>query len=358
MLAAVIAVLSIIGLIVLGLVAFRTNDPATVSLSTRPTRVEVSVDGRPLGSSVSPFVIGELTPDRPHEITVSSAGHAPWTKVVTLTSGQVMTISDIVLEPIETGFVLVTEPTAASVFIDDRLMPGRTPLRVADLTAGEHRLRVELPGYASWESTLNANKGTVLPLPTIHLATLPNNAPPSEATARLARRGGFPVERERERPSSEERASTREPKPAAAPRAVAPAEPEDTSEDEEAEAPEAEEPARAKAAPPVEKAKERADEPTKPEVAAAAEAEAPARDVDAVEAAQSQTGKLRVNSRPWSQVFIDGKSYGATPKLNIELAVGSHTLRLVNDEFNIEKVEQVEIVAGETRSVIVNLLEK
>jgi hypothetical protein len=72
----------------------------------------------------------------------------------------------------------------------------------------------------------------------------------------------------------------------------------------------------------------------------------------------AKTGKLRVNSRPWSQVFIDGKSYGATPRFNIDLPVGSHTLRLVNDEFKIEKVEQLQIVAGETRSVIINLLDQ
>jgi eukaryotic-like serine/threonine-protein kinase len=64
-----------------------------------------------------------------------------------------------------------------------------------------------------------------------------------------------------------------------------------------------------------------------------------------------------VNSRPWSQIFIDGKAYGATPKLNIELPVGPHTLRLVNDEFKIEKVEQVVIAADETRSVIINLMD-
>jgi hypothetical protein len=57
-------------------------------------------------------------------------------------------------------------------------------------------------------------------------------------------------------------------------------------------------------------------------------------------------------------VFIDGKSYGATPRMNIELAAGSHTLRLVNDEFKIEKLQQVEVVAGETLSVIVNLLDQ
>jgi hypothetical protein len=311
-------------------------------------------------------VIGELTADRPHEIVVSSAGHAPWTKVVTLSSGQVMTIADVVLEPIETGFVLVSEPASATVFIDDRLMPGRTPLRVADLSPGEHRLRVELTGYASWESTLHANKGTVLPLPMIHLASLPVSAPPSEATARIARRGGFPVERERERPSTEERPSTREREPKAAPTpsaaAVAAAEEPQKPEEQTAEPPtpeaaepEAEDPpVRAQTASAANKGKEVAEEPAKPEAPAPA-APAPADDSARTEA---QTGKLRVNSRPWSQVFIDGKSYGATPRLNIELPVGAHTLRLVNDEFNIEKVEQVEIVAGETRSVIVNLLAK
>ena len=102
MLAAVVTVLAIIAVIVMGLAAFRARDPGTVSLSTRPSRVEVSVDGRALGSSMSPFVIGELTPDRPHEIVVSSAGHAPWTKTLTLSPGQVMTLTDVVLEPIET----------------------------------------------------------------------------------------------------------------------------------------------------------------------------------------------------------------------------------------------------------------
>ena len=43
--------------------------------------------------------------------------------------------------------------------------------------------------------------------------------------------------------------------------------------------------------------------------------------------------------------------------MNIELAAGSHMLRLVNDEFKIEKLEQVVISAGETRSVIINLMD-
>jgi serine/threonine-protein kinase len=64
-----------------------------------------------------------------------------------------------------------------------------------------------------------------------------------------------------------------------------------------------------------------------------------------------------VNSRPWAEVFIDGKSYGPTPRLNIDLPTGKHSLRLVNAEFKVEKTVEFVIFAGETQSVIVNLLE-
>jgi hypothetical protein len=289
---------------------------------------------------MSPFVIGELTPDRPHEIVVSSAGHAPWKKTVTLTPGQVMPLTDVVLEPIETGFVIVTEPAEANIFLDDKALPGRSPLRIADLAPGEHRLRVELSGYASWESTLNAAKGTVLPLPAIRLSALPS-APPvreNEPSTRASRRAALLAERERERAAEEtERASGT--LTAAKPAAAKPEpEQEDTADPAEPEDDEPE-PARKVAAEPEVKNPYRT------------EAEQPA-------AGAAQTGKLRVNSRPWSQIFIDGKPYGATPKLNIELPVGTHALRLVNDEFKIEKVEQVEISAGETRSVIINLMDR
>lgn len=351
MLAAVLSVLAIIALIVVGLAAFQSRDPGTVSLSTRPSRVEVSVDGRALGSSLSPFVIGELMPDRPHEIVVSSAGHAPWKRVLTLTPGQVMTISDVVLEPIETGFVIVTEPTAASVFLDDKALPGRSPLRVADLEPGEHRLRVELPGYASWESTLNAAKGTVLPLPTIHLSALPSAAPANEPSTRQSRRANLAAERERERAAGESERTT-PPKPAAAQASTPAAETKGTEDSADSAD--------------TEDTEDTADEDSQPEPEPLvknpyrSEPEPPAKAEAAPTPAapEVQTGKLRVNSRPWSQVFIDGKSYGATPKLNIELPVGPHTLRLVNDEFKIEKEEQVVISAGETRSVIINLMDR
>ena len=34
-------------------------------------------------------------------------------------------------------------------------------------------------------------------------------------------------------------------------------------------------------------------------------------------------GTLRINSRPWSQIFVDGRKVGNTPLLNLTLAAGS-----------------------------------
>ena len=59
-------------------------------------------------------------------------------------------------------------------------------------------------------------------------------------------------------------------------------------------------------------------------------------------------GTLRINSRPWSQVFIDDRLIGNTPQLDISLPAGSHAVRLTNPEFGMSKVFSVRVPAGET----------
>ena len=59
-------------------------------------------------------------------------------------------------------------------------------------------------------------------------------------------------------------------------------------------------------------------------------------------------GLLRINSRPWSQVTLDGAAVGHTPLIDLRVAPGSHSLRLVNPEFGLSKSIQVKVAAGET----------
>jgi hypothetical protein len=56
---------------------------------------------------------------------------------------------------------------------------------------------------------------------------------------------------------------------------------------------------------------------------------------------------LRINSRPWSQVFIDGRAVGNTPQLGISLEPGTHSVRLVNPEFSMIKTFKLTLHAGE-----------
>jgi serine/threonine-protein kinase len=57
---------------------------------------------------------------------------------------------------------------------------------------------------------------------------------------------------------------------------------------------------------------------------------------------------LRINSRPWSQVFIDGTLVGTTPKIDLRVSAGPHRVRLVNPELGLSKTFQVDASAGQT----------
>ena len=72
-------------------------------------------------------------------------------------------------------------------------------------------------------------------------------------------------------------------------------------------------------------------------------------------ATASGPGTLRINSRPWSQVYVDGRLIGNTPQMNISLPAGPHRVTLVNPDFNIRENVSVTITAGEVTTKIVTL---
>jgi serine/threonine-protein kinase len=59
-------------------------------------------------------------------------------------------------------------------------------------------------------------------------------------------------------------------------------------------------------------------------------------------------GSLRINSRPWSQVFVDGRLVGNTPQLGVSVPAGRHTIRLFNPEFGMSKTFTVSVAPGES----------
>jgi len=58
-------------------------------------------------------------------------------------------------------------------------------------------------------------------------------------------------------------------------------------------------------------------------------------------------GTLRVNSRPWAQVYVDGKLVGHTPQLGLNVPAGAHNVRLVNSVFAMSKTFRLNVRQGE-----------
>lgn len=58
-------------------------------------------------------------------------------------------------------------------------------------------------------------------------------------------------------------------------------------------------------------------------------------------------GTLKLDTVPWTSVYLGSRKLGDTPILNAKLPVGRHVLRLVNPEAGVEQTIEVEIAANE-----------
>jgi hypothetical protein len=88
-----------------------------------------------------------------------------------------------------------------------------------------------------------------------------------------------------------------------------------------------------------------APKPEKPEKAVVEKPAAPAGD-----------GFLRIGSKPWTNIAIDGKDTGLhTPQTKIKLPAGTHRVTLTNPQFNIKETFSVEIKPNETETAIKDL---
>lgn len=63
-------------------------------------------------------------------------------------------------------------------------------------------------------------------------------------------------------------------------------------------------------------------------------------------------GKLNVNSIPVSNVIVDGRPMGSTPKMNISLDAGNHTVVFIHPQHG-RKVRSVSVSAGQTATAAV-----
>ncbi|MBX3250264.1 MAG: PEGA domain-containing protein, partial [Myxococcales bacterium] len=349
----------------------RPPAPGTIHLTTSPVDPVVLFDEQPVQATSSPFIIANVEAGVPHLIEVRKRGYRVWSMQVEVQPGQTLELPPVTLVPEEgaevatgptppggdtngptptagtAGFSLTTDPPGAKVFVDG-VEKGVTPLTLSDLAAGSRRIRVELEGRAPWETSLNLVDGRILPLADVTLAASVNvrfESEPSGARVTLVRGdtrqnvGTTPTETTID-PSGWTVEMVRsgyetwtEPLNVPSGRST-----HRVSADLE----------RVAVSSPMVVTMRDPVTPMVTEMITMVEA-------TEMVAATGGSGTLRINSRPWSQVFIDGRLIGNTPQMNISLASGRHQVTLVNPDFNIRHTITVNVSAGETVTRIVDL---
>ncbi len=69
----------------------------------------------------------------------------------------------------------------------------------------------------------------------------------------------------------------------------------------------------------------------------------------------AKMGKLRIKTKPWSEIYLGKKKLGITPLLGVNLPAGTHKLTAINKARKLKKTIRVTILPGKTTTVKRNL---
>ncbi|MGZ3406580.1 MAG: PEGA domain-containing protein, partial [Polyangia bacterium] len=343
-----------------GGVVYYNSRPGTLFIASDPaTNVQILLDNKRQPVDGTPATL-KLEPGS-YVLTVQREGYVPWNEQVEVKPGDT-TRRRISLEPLAsgTGFTLVSEPAGAQALLDGRALEGVTPLKVQSVMPGKHKIEVKTAAGASWQQEVTIEAGKMLDVrATIGLAAKTPSAPDKVAakTPEKTPDKSAPPAAAKTPPVVAAVAKTPD-KPAASSPQVAPKVKEPDPAPGKAKAPD-----KSAAAPEPKKSKQPdltlPDEEKPKKVASAdkpAAEKAPVEKSSEKSSSSSSDGWLRLGSKPWTNILVDGKDTGLhTPQTHLKLAAGSHRITLTNPQFSIKETFSVEIKSGETETVIKDL---
>jgi tRNA A-37 threonylcarbamoyl transferase component Bud32 len=253
--------------------------PGELIVVAEPGReLAVLVDSNPVPVTESPVRL-QLKPGF-HSVRIEHAGNTPWSEGLNVGPGETL-VRNIRMElsaPKTGGFTLVSEPAGAAASLDGASLGQVTPMRVQSVIAGAHTLELRL-GNRMWRQQINVEPGKLLEVK----ATLP---PEDQNGA--------------SKPATEPAVADNTSKPATPPTPSPPPAPETA-------------PSKAPAGNPAQpKGKQVAEAPhpepkrpaPRPRQTKLTLPKAP------LPTAGGNFGYLRVNSKPWTKIIVDGVDTG------------------------------------------------
>lgn len=318
-----------VGLVVLALVLRAISSGPSVGSATvevSPADAKILVDGQPVDGTGSPYSLSDLAPGS-HQLAVKKAGFSDYSGSFSVRAGESTSVPVVELAAAarDVGFTVRSAPTGASIWIDGASTAQVTPARLTGIAPGIHRLTLKHEGYSDYDLQLFVPEGTVLQLPAAELLALPaqEEAEPDRGRRRSRSRAQSADDEDTSSPArSRGRYSTRD----------------DADSDSAASASRS--------------SGRRSRSPSSSKDSAGSDLAGPSRTGSA-----DKTGTLRLNTRPWSEVIVDGRVVGNTPQPNLQLSAGRHKLQLVNQPLGLSKTLTVTVKTGETVTKVINLAE-
>jgi hypothetical protein len=346
-------------LIVLLLVARKKE--ATLIVVPEPKDATVKLDGDKLDSEFPPTLAG-IKPGK-HTLIVMADNHETKVIELNLSEGQnTQVVSLVRMQASGTGFSLETEPPGATIVIDSRSYPDKTPVRVIDLEEGTHTIRVEKDNYLPYTTEVDLKAGEIITIPKVVLSaksiTASITSVPDDAKVYLVRDGqkkyvgktpysgeldpssSYSVEIQKSgydtwtgdikfQPGRDSISMLAQ----LASQGGVSTPPDRPGTEDEGEG-EGEKESGKKSG----KKKKKTGGGGTPVVKTG-----------------GGTGFLSVSTQPWTIVYIDGQKIRNTPLIKYPLSGGQHKVRLINTQFNINQSYTVIIVAGQVTKIIKNL---
>jgi serine/threonine protein kinase len=319
--------------------------PARLVIEAVPADAVVQLDGVVLRG---PTPIQLEKPPGPYSIAFSKEGYSKHEQTVQLKGGETERIRVHLEASPDTGFELTSDPPGQLVWLDGQPFTGadpqgpqaKTDLRASRVPPGSHTLEIKGdPRFKPWKTQFYQEPAKMLQI----RATLEPDA------ARGGSSGpSSPVVRPVQSPPVVVRPP--EPPPSTAP-APAPAPPPSSGAPPVSARTPTPTPA---PAPPPATAPAPRTAPPPPTTAARPAGNAPVAEPATSPPATPPVARERgacavtIGSRPWAEVWIDGRNTGKlTPLVGYKVPCGRRRIRLWNPELNLEKNESVILRAGE-----------
>jgi parallel beta-helix repeat protein len=126
----------------------------SISVTSTPSDALMYLDE--FYSGKTPHTITAVSPGY-HIIKLALADYQNWSKEVHVAAGETSCF-DVKLTPILGSISVTSSPSDAKIYLDDRYR-GKTPHRVAEVSSGNHTLRLTLDGYQDWSTDLQVRIG-------------------------------------------------------------------------------------------------------------------------------------------------------------------------------------------------------